>query len=47
MVEDDIGLLCQDIAIALEADDRLEISKILSSIDIAEEAWNRLVIYPG
>jgi hypothetical protein len=47
MVEDDIELLRQDIAVALEADDRLEISKILSSINIAEKAWNRLLIYPG
>ena len=38
MVEDDIELLRLDIADALEADDGLEISKILSGINIAETA---------
>ena len=38
MVEDDIELLRLDIADALEADDGLEISKILSAINIAETA---------
>ena len=38
MVEDDIELLRQEISVALEADDRLEISTILSGINIAETA---------
>ncbi len=38
MVEDDIELLRLDIADALETDDGLEISKILSGINIAETA---------
>ncbi|HUV22199.1 MAG TPA: magnesium transporter [Gammaproteobacteria bacterium] len=38
MVEDDIELLRQDIAVALETDDRLEIAKILDGINIAETA---------
>jgi magnesium transporter len=38
MVEDDIELLRQDIAVALEADDALEIAKILNGINIAETA---------
>jgi magnesium transporter len=38
MVEDDIELLRQEISVALEADDRLEISTILSGINIAEIA---------
>ena len=38
MVEDDAEQLRQDLAIALEADDSIEISKILSTISIAETA---------
>ena len=38
MVEDDIELLRQEISVALEADDRLEISTILSGINIAKTA---------
>ena len=38
MVEDDIEQLRQDLAVALEADDSIEISKILSTINIAETA---------
>ena len=38
MVEDDIEQLRQDVAIALEADDSVEISKILSTISVAETA---------
>jgi magnesium transporter len=38
MVEDDIELLRQDIALALEADDGFEIAKILNGINIAETA---------
>jgi magnesium transporter len=38
MVEDDIELLRQEISVALEADDTVEISKLLSGIGIAESA---------
>ena len=38
MVEDDIEQLRQDLAAALDADDSIEISKILSTISVAETA---------
>jgi len=38
MVEDDIEQLRQDLAVALDADDSIEISKILSTISVAETA---------
>ncbi len=38
MVEDDIEQLRQDVSVALEADDSIEISKILSLISVAETA---------
>ena len=38
MVEDDIEQLRQDLAVALEADDSGEISKILSTVSVAETA---------
>lgn len=38
MVEDDIEQLRQDVTVALEADDSVEISKILSSANVAETA---------
>lgn len=38
MVEDDIEQLRQDVSVALEADDSVEISKILSTISVAETA---------
>ena len=38
MVEDDIEQLRQDISVALDADDSVEISKILSAISVAEIA---------
>jgi magnesium transporter len=38
MVEDDIEQLRQDLAVALEADDSIEISKILGTISVAETA---------
>jgi magnesium transporter len=38
MVEDDIEQLRQDITVALDADDSIEISKILSTINVAETA---------
>jgi magnesium transporter len=38
MVEDDIEQLRQDVSIALEADDSVEISKILGTISVAETA---------
>ncbi len=38
MVEDDIEQLRQDLAAALETDDNIEISKILSTISVAETA---------
>jgi hypothetical protein len=36
MVEDDIEQLRQDLAVALDADDSIEISKILSTIKVAK-----------
>ena len=41
MVEDDIEPQRQDMEVALEANDRLEISKILSSINIARDARSK------
>jgi len=38
MVEDDIEQLRQDISVALDADDSVEISKILSGVNVAETA---------
>jgi magnesium transporter len=38
MVEDDIEQLRQDVSVALEADDSIEISKILSLVSVAETA---------
>jgi len=38
MVEDEIEQLRQDLAVALDADDSIEISKILSTINVAETA---------
>ena len=38
MVEDDIEQLRQDVTIALDADDSIEISRILSAINVAEKA---------
>jgi magnesium transporter len=38
MVEDDIEQLRQDVSVALEADDSVEISKILGTISVAETA---------
>jgi magnesium transporter len=38
MIEDDIEQLRQDVSVALEADDSVEISKILSTISVAETA---------
>ena len=38
MVEDDIEQLRQELAVALEADDSSEISKILSTVSVAETA---------
>ena len=38
MVEDDIEQLRQDVTVALEADDSVEISKLLSSVSVAETA---------
>ncbi len=38
MVEDDIEQLRQDLAVALDADDSIEISKILGTISVAETA---------
>jgi len=38
MVEDDIELLRQQVSVALEADDTLEVSKILQKVSVAETA---------
>jgi len=38
MIEDDIEQLRQDLAVALDVDDSIEISKILSTINVAETA---------
>lgn len=39
MVEDDIEQLRQDVSVALDDDDSVEISKILSGISVAEGAF--------